>query len=53
VELTRDEVYRTTLADISEARSMIGVLQDKGFIRPPDVKLLEDARDKAIAAVTK
>jgi malate dehydrogenase (oxaloacetate-decarboxylating) len=52
VELSWDEVYRTTLADIGEARSMIAVLQDKGFIRPPDLKLLEAARDKAIAAVT-
>ena len=51
VELTWDEVYKTTLADIQEARAIIDLLQTNSFIQPPDVKLLLDARDKAVAAV--
>ena len=50
VELTWDEVYKTTLADINEARAIIDMLQKNEFIKAPDLKLLEEARDKAIAA---
>ena len=51
IELTRDEVYETTLADVMEARAQIDLMQEKGFIKPPDQKLLIEARDKAVAAV--
>jgi malate dehydrogenase (oxaloacetate-decarboxylating) len=51
VQLTWQEVYDTTLADIKEARAMINVLQEKGFIESPGQKMLEDARDKAVTAV--
>jgi malate dehydrogenase (oxaloacetate-decarboxylating) len=51
IKLTWDEVYKTTLADIKEARAAIDLLQKKGFIQAPDVKLLIAARDKAVAAV--
>jgi malate dehydrogenase (oxaloacetate-decarboxylating) len=52
VELSWDQVYKTTLADIQEARSIIDLLQGNGFIKTPDLKMLEDARDKAVAAVS-
>jgi malate dehydrogenase (oxaloacetate-decarboxylating) len=51
VELTWDEVYNTTLADINEARGIIDLLQKNEFIKTPDLQLLVDARDKAVAAV--
>jgi malate dehydrogenase (oxaloacetate-decarboxylating) len=51
IKLTWDEVYKTTLADIKEARAAIDLLQKKGFIQAPDVGLLVAARDKAVAAV--
>ena len=51
VELTWDEVYKTTLADINEARATIDLLQKNEFIKAPDLKMLEEARDKAVAAV--
>jgi malate dehydrogenase (oxaloacetate-decarboxylating) len=53
LNLTWDEVYQTTLTDIKEARGMIEVLQEKGFIKEPDISLLTAARDKAVAAVSK
>ena len=53
IEMTWDEVYQQTLSDITEARSMIEVLQDKGFIKEPDISLLEAARDRAVVAVSK
>ncbi len=52
VKLTWDEVYKTTLADINEARSIIDLLQKNEFIKAPDLKMLEAARDKAVAAVS-
>ena len=51
IELTWDEVYNTTLADVNEARAAIDLMQEKGFIKAPDMKMLEDARDKAVEAV--
>ena len=51
VELTWDEVYNATLHDIKEARAMIDLLQKNEYIPAPDVKLLIDARDRAVAAV--
>ena len=53
IELEWDEVYKTTLADISQARAAIDLLQMNGLIKTPDVKMLEEARDKAVAAVKK
>jgi malate dehydrogenase (oxaloacetate-decarboxylating) len=50
VELTWDDVYKTTLADITEARAIIDLLQTNDFIKAPDLKMLEEARDKAVAA---
>ena len=50
VELTWDHVYKTTLADIQEARSIIDLLQKNDFIKAPDLRMLEEARDKAVAA---
>ena len=46
----RQEMYDNALADINEARAMIDLLQKNEYIKAPDVKLLEAARDKAIAA---
>jgi malate dehydrogenase (oxaloacetate-decarboxylating) len=51
VKLEWDEVYKTTLADINEARSIIDLLQKNEFIKAPDLKMLEAARDRAVAAV--
>jgi len=47
VELTWQQVYDATLADIKEARAAIDLLQGNGFIEAPDVEMLIDARDKA------
>ncbi len=51
IQATRDEVYRKTLQDIGEARAQMEMLMEHGFIKKPDVRLLEDAVRKAIAAV--
>jgi len=51
IELSWDEVYETTLADINEARAVIDLLQKNGFIKAPDLRMLAEARDKAVAAV--
>jgi malate dehydrogenase (oxaloacetate-decarboxylating) len=50
-EKTWDEVFKKTMADIKEARDAMGLLMEKNFIRKPDLKLLEDAVKKAVAAV--
>jgi malate dehydrogenase (oxaloacetate-decarboxylating) len=47
-----DDVYNTTLRDIKQARAAIDLLQKNDFIPTPDVSLLSEARDKAVAAVT-
>jgi malate dehydrogenase (oxaloacetate-decarboxylating) len=52
VKLQRDHVYETTLADINEARAAIDLLQKNDFIEAPDLMMLAEARDKAVAAVT-
>lgn len=46
-----DEVYRTTLEDIQQARAAIELLQENGIIKAPDPEILKEARDRAIAAV--
>ncbi len=51
IDLTWDEVYKTTLADVKEARATIDLMQKKDFIKAPDLSLLKAARDKAVAAV--
>ena len=51
VELSWDDVYNATLHDIKEARGAIDLLQENNFIPAPDVKLLIEARDRAVAAV--
>jgi malate dehydrogenase (oxaloacetate-decarboxylating) len=51
VPKTWDEVYKKTLADIQEARDAMGLLMKEGFIRKPSVKMLEEAVQKAVAAV--
>jgi malate dehydrogenase (oxaloacetate-decarboxylating) len=51
ISKTWDEVYKKTLADIQEARDAMGVLMREGFIKKPSIKMLEEAVQKAIAAV--
>ncbi|MCL5736970.1 MAG: NADP-dependent malic enzyme [Actinobacteria bacterium] len=51
IDLSWEDVYSTTLADIKEARAMIDVLQEKGFIQKPGLEMLVTARDKAVAMV--
>jgi malate dehydrogenase (oxaloacetate-decarboxylating) len=51
VKLEWDEVYKATLADINEARAAMDLLQKNDFIKTPDLKMLVEARDKAVAAV--
>ena len=51
VELSWDDVYNATLRDIKEARGAIDLLQKNNFIAAPDIKLLIEARDRAVAAV--
>ncbi len=51
VKLTRDEVYQRTLADIKEARAIADMLMEKSFIKKPDMRLLEEALQKAVGAV--
>jgi len=40
------------LADITEARAAIELLQKNELIKAPDLEMLEQARDRAVAAVT-
>jgi len=51
IELGWDEVYNTTLAAVTQARAIIDLLQKNDFIKAPDITMLLDARDKAVAAV--
>ena len=53
VKMDWDFVYTQTLADIKEARDAIDLLMKNDFIKTPDLKMLEDARDKAVAAARK
>jgi len=53
VQLEWDDVYKATLADINEARAVIELLQKNELIKPPDIAMLVEARDRAVAAVTK
>ena len=51
VEMEWGRVYDQTLADIKEARDSIDLLMKNGLIKTPDIKMLEEARDKAVAAI--
>ena len=51
VEMGWGRVYDQTLADIKEARDSIDLLMKNGLIKTPDIKMLEEARDKAVAAI--
>ncbi len=51
VEMTWQEAYDRTLADIKHTRSTIDALMDKGFIPKPDIKMLEEALKIAIDTV--
>jgi len=39
------------MADIKESRDAMGLLMKEGFIKEPDIKLLEAAIKKAVDAV--
>jgi malate dehydrogenase (oxaloacetate-decarboxylating) len=52
VELKWADVYHTTLRDINDARASIDLLQEHGFIVAPDLSMLVEARDRAVAAVS-
>ena len=51
-ELTRQQVYDKTLEDIRIAREEHSLLMEKGYIKEPDLSLLEEALKKAIEAVS-
>jgi len=51
VDLAWDQVYKTTLSDINETRAAIDLLQKNDLIKAPDLKMLEEARDRAVARV--
>jgi malate dehydrogenase (oxaloacetate-decarboxylating) len=51
IKLSRKEVYDRTIRDIKEAREMMNLLMKNGFIKEPDVALLEQAAKKAIESV--
>jgi malate dehydrogenase (oxaloacetate-decarboxylating) len=51
IKLSRDDVYRTTLHDINEAREIMKLLMEKDFIKKPELQLLQNAATKAIDSV--
>lgn len=50
-EMTHEQVFDKTMADIKEARAITDLLMKNNFVKEPDIKLLEDAAKKAIDAV--
>ena len=52
MEFDRETVYEKTLKDIKEARDIQNLLMKHDFIHKPDPKMLDDALDKAIKAVS-
>jgi malate dehydrogenase (oxaloacetate-decarboxylating) len=52
IQPTREEVYNTTLHDIKEARAILDLLMEKGFVKEPPIERLEDAIAKAVKAVS-
>jgi len=51
LEMTREEVFQKTLADIHETRAMIDHLMKENFIETPPQEMLEAALNAAIEAV--
>lgn len=51
IEFSREEVFKKTMHDILEARKVLHLLMDQGFVAKPDEKMLKDALDMAVAAV--
>ncbi len=51
-EMSWQEVYDKTLEDIKIAREEHSLLMEKGYIKEPDLSLLEEALKKAIEAVS-
>jgi malate dehydrogenase (oxaloacetate-decarboxylating) len=51
IKYTRDEVFTKTMHDITEARKVLHLLMDEGFVAKPDEKMLQDALDMAVSAV--
>lgn len=51
IKITREEAFKTTLKDIREARAIVKNLMDKGFIKRPPKRLIEEALKKAIEKV--
>ena len=52
VKLTRQEVYERTAADIAEARALVDLMIEKGFIDTPPEEIIQDALDRAVGAVS-
>ncbi|MHC4600959.1 MAG: malic enzyme-like NAD(P)-binding protein, partial [Planctomycetota bacterium] len=46
--LSREEVFAIAEKDILEAQKLTRHLMDEGYIQPPPVEILEEARKKAI-----
>ncbi len=51
VKIDWQTAYDQTLKDIKEARAIVDLLMKQNFIKTPDAKLLEEALEKAVAAV--
>ena len=51
IQMTRDEVFKKTLADIHETRAIIDHLMEANFIETPPQEMLEEALQAAIDAV--
>ncbi len=51
-EMSWQEVYDKTLEDIKVAREEHSLLMEKGYIKEPDLSLLEEALKKAVEAVS-
>ncbi len=51
IEMSHQEVFDKTLADIKEARAIHDILMKENFVKEPEMAMLEDAVQKAIDAV--
>ena len=49
--LSREEVYRRAQEDIAAARALTEDLMKLGHISPPPAEMLEEALEKALAAI--
>jgi malate dehydrogenase (oxaloacetate-decarboxylating) len=52
VKMTAKDVFKKAESDIKEARALVNHLMDKGYIKKPPQKMLNDALKKAIDQVT-